>query len=125
MTKYRIKRPKMEELAHLDRTEAIVEEGMDMASIQYFVNWISDLAGTVNDEVEVYLIKGEMLNKAWSLTGDNRYPDDLNIVAVSFDEIDKPGKLAIPRFSVDARWWSDVLSNNLRREQEKKEKEDA
>lgn len=125
MTKYRIKRPKMEELAYLDRTEAIVEEGMDMASIQYFVNWISDLAGTVNDEVEVYLIKGEMLNKAWSLTGDNRYPDDLNIVAVSFDEIDKPGKLAIPRFSVDARWWSDVLSNNLRREQEKKEKEDA
>ena len=125
MTKYRIKRPKMEELAHLDRTEAIVEEGMDMASIQYFVNWISDLAGTVNDEVEVYLIKGEMLNKAWSLTGDNRYPDDLNIVAVSFDEIDKPGKLAIPRFSVDARWWSDVLSNNLRREQEKKEKENA
>lgn len=125
MTKYRIKRPKMEELAHLDRTEAIVEEGMDMASIQYFVNWISDLAGTVNDEVEVYLIKGEMLNKAWSLTGDNRYPDDLNIVAVSFDEIDKPGRLAIPRFSVDARWWSDVLSNNLRREQEKKEKEDA
>lgn len=125
MTKYRIKRPKMEELAHLDRTEAIVEEGMDMASIQYFVNWISDLAGTVNDEVEVYLIKGEMLNKAWSLTGDNRYPDDLNIVAVSFDEIDKPGKLAIPRFSVDARWWSDVLSNNLRREQEKKEKGDV
>ena len=125
MTKYRIKRPKMEELAHLDKTEAIVEEGMDMASIQYFVNWISDLAGTVNDEVEVYLIKGEMLNKAWSLTGDNRYPDDLNIVAVSFDEIDKPGKLAIPRFSVDARWWSDVLSNNLRREKEKKEKENA
>lgn len=125
MTNYRIKRPKMEELAHLDRTEAIVEEGMDMASIQYFVNWISDLAGTVNDEVEVYLIKGKMLNKAWSLTGDNRYPDDLNIVAVSFDEIDKPGRLAIPRFSVDARWWSDVLSNNLRREQEKKEKEDA
>lgn len=125
MTKYRIKRPKMEELAHLDRTEAIVEEGMDMASIQYFVNWISDLAGTVNDEVEVYLIKGGMLNKAWSLTGDNRYPDDLNIVAVSFDEIDKPGRLAIPRFSVDARWWSDILSNNLRREQEKKEKEDA
>lgn len=125
MTKYRIKRPKMEELAHLDRTEAIVEEGMDMASIQYFVNWISDLAGTVNDEVEVYLIKGEMLNKAWSLTGDNRYPDDLNIVAVSFDEIDKPGRLAIPRFSVDARWWSDILSNNLRREEEKKERENA
>lgn len=125
MTKYRIKRPKMEELAHLDKTEAIVEEGMDMASIQYFVNWISDLAGTVNDEVEVYLIKSKKLNKAWSLTGDNRYPDDLNIVAVSFDEIDKPGKLAIPRFSVDARWWSDVLSNNLRREKEKKEKENA
>lgn len=120
MSKFIIKEPKMEELAHLDETEAIVEEGLTEDSIQFFVNWVSDLAGTQNNVVIVYKIKGAMLNEAWSLTGDNRYPDDLNIVAISFDQIALPGKLAIPRFNVGARWWSDILANNLRREQEKK-----
>ena len=121
MSKFIIKEPKMNELAHLDETEAIVEEGLEDNSIQFFVNWVSDLAGTQNNVVIVYKIKGAMLNEAWSLTGDNRYPDDLNIVAISFDQIAFPGKLAIPRFNVGARWWSDILENNLRREQEKKD----
>ena len=121
MSKFKIINPRMEELIHLDETEAIVEEGLEEGSIQFFVDWVSDLAGTPNDVTEVYLIKGSMLNRAWSLTGDNCYPDDLNIVAISFDQITYPGKLAIPRFSVGARWWSDVMENNLRREQEKKD----
>lgn len=118
--KYRIIRPEMEQLAHLDATEAIAIEGLEESSIPYFTLWATELAGTPKDDVEVYLIKGSLLNKAWSLTGDNRYPDDFNIVAISFDQLDSPGKLAIPRFSIDARWWSDILANNLKREKEKK-----
>lgn len=115
-TKYSIIRPDVSQLAHLDETEAIVVEGLEEDSIQAFVNWASDIAGTPVDVVEVYVMKGELLNRAWSLTGTNRYPDDLTIVAVSFDQLYQPGSLAIPRFNVGARWWSDVMENNLRRE---------
>lgn len=115
-TKYSIIRPDVSQLAHLDETEAIVVEGLEEDSIQAFVNWASDIAGTSVDVVEVYVMKGELLNRAWTLTGTNRYPDDLTIVAVSFDQLYHPGSLAIPRFNVGARWWSDVMENNLRRE---------
>lgn len=120
MSRYKIFRPEIEDLAYLDMNEAIVIEGLEEGSIPFFVNWVSDNAGTLHDIIEVYLIKGDLLNRAWSLTGDNCYPDDLNVVAIPFPEIYKPGSLAVKRFEVGARWWSAILENNLKREAEKK-----
>ena len=55
-----------------------------------------------------YLTSGKVMNELCHLTGDNAYPDDLNIFSVV------PFKgLAI---MYGARWMDDVVDNNARRE---------
>ena len=55
-----------------------------------------------------YVTKGSVMNKLCKLTGDNAYPDDLNIFSV-----DKFKGLAI---QYGARWIDDIIDNNARRE---------
>ena len=55
-----------------------------------------------------YVIKGSVMNKLCKLTGNNAYPDDLNIFSV-----DKFKGLAI---QYGARWIDDIIDNNARRE---------
>jgi hypothetical protein len=55
-----------------------------------------------------YVTKGSVMNKLCKLTGDNAYPDDLNIFSIK----DFQG-LAI---QYGARWIDDVIDNNARRE---------
>ena len=55
-----------------------------------------------------YLTKGKVMNELCHLTGDNAYPDDLNIFSIT------PFKgLAM---LVGARWMDDIIDNNARRE---------
>jgi hypothetical protein len=55
-----------------------------------------------------YNIKGKVMNEICHLTGDNAYPEDLNIFAIY------PFKgLAI---TVGARWMTDIIDNNAHRE---------
>lgn len=60
------------------------------------------------DGADGYVIKGEIMNSICNLTGDNAYPNDLNIFAIK----DFKG-LAI---WYGARWMDDIIANNLRRE---------
>ena len=55
-----------------------------------------------------YITKGSVMNKLCKLTGNNAYPDDLNIFSV-----DKFKGLAI---QYGARWIDDIIDNNARRE---------
>ncbi len=55
-----------------------------------------------------YLIKGEIMNKICHLSGNNAYPNDLNIFS-----IDKFKGLAM---LVGARWLDDIIDNNAHRE---------
>lgn len=55
-----------------------------------------------------YLIKGHDMNRRYRLTGDNRYPEDLNIFAIY------PFKGLAIQFG--ARWFTDIVDNNRRRE---------
>lgn len=55
-----------------------------------------------------YITKGSVMNKLCKLTGDNAYPDDLNIFS-----IDKFKGLAI---AYGARWMDDIIDNNARRQ---------
>ena len=55
-----------------------------------------------------YVTKGKVMNEICRLTGDNAYPDDLNIFS-----IDKYKGLAI---MFGARWMDDIISNNADRE---------
>ena len=55
-----------------------------------------------------YITKGSVMNKLCKLTGNNVYPDDLNIFSV-----DKFKGLAM---QYGARWMDDIIENNARRE---------
>ena len=55
-----------------------------------------------------YVTKGKVMNEICHLTGNNAYPDDLNIFS-----IDKHKGLAI---MFGARWMDDILSSNADRE---------
>lgn len=106
-------------ISRLNEEDAVVIEGIHPDFIKNFVSWTFNLGGATNDDPEVIQFSGKQLNGAWSLTGDNQYPDDLNICAIPFSQIKQVMQLAIPRFSMGVRWWSDVRDNNLRREEEK------
>ncbi len=58
-----------------------------------------------------YLVKGKVMNEICHLTGDNAYPDDLNIFAIY------PFKGLAMQFG--ARWMTDIIDNNARREKYK------
>lgn len=60
------------------------------------------------DGAKGYITKGSIMNKLCKLTGDNAYPDDLNIFSI------KEFKgLAIV---FGARWMDDIIDNNARRQ---------
>ena len=63
---------------------------------------------TCSNDMKGYLIKGEIMNKFYKLTGNNAYPNDLNI-------------FSIPNFkgraiNYGARWLDDIIENNARRQ---------
>lgn len=83
-------------------------------------NWAMTWEGLVPEDFELamkecggegvkgYLVKGSIMNMICDLSGNNAYPDDLNIFAIY------PFKgLAI---HYGARWMYDIIDNNARRE---------
>lgn len=55
-----------------------------------------------------FLTKGKVMNKLCKLTGDNAYPDDLNIFSIkNFKGL---------AMSVGARWMDDIVDSNSYRE---------
>lgn len=60
------------------------------------------------EDAKGYITKGSVMNKLCKLTGDNAYPDDLNIFSIAEFK-----GLAI---QYGARWIDDVIDNNARRE---------
>ena len=60
------------------------------------------------EDADGYITKGSVMNKLCKLTGDNAYPDDLNIFSIA-----KFKGLAI---QYGARWMDDIIDNNARRQ---------
>lgn len=96
----------------LYNTSAITIEGLIEDSIPDFVNWLEE------QNVEpsmglVYIIKGETMNSLYFLKGEDKYPDNLTIVSIPFEPIDKdkPCSLITKRFEVGARWFDDIVDN--------------
>lgn len=115
---------KQDELNKLYTTNAITIEGLVESDIHYFVNWVENECECkfVNDKIEVNIIKGKTMNENYALTGNNAYQDELTIVAIPLNQIDihNIGKLALKRFDIGARWFDDIVDNNLIREKEAK-----
>ena len=77
--------------------EGLIEEDFDVAL---------DMFGA--EGAKGYVTTGKVMNEICHLTGDNAYPDNLNIFS-----IDKYKGLTI---MFGARWLDDVISNNADRE---------
>ena len=65
--------------------------------------------------VEWHRFTGHDYNKAFNLTGDNRYPDDLMFLCFPLDGMDV-GRLVIFKIRMGDRWFDDIVDNDLRRE---------
>ena len=64
--------------------------------------------GTVSAWVS---FKGADVNKAFKLTGNDRFQDDLTILAFPLDGLDI-GKLAMFKLRMGDRWFTDVIDNS-------------
>lgn len=94
---------------------ALTIEGLALDSVGDFVAWIESYTPLKNRRV--FITKGSLANAQWNLTGDNAYPDDLNIASVKLDDMDNYEKIVMPRFQVGGRWMDDIYDNNIAREE--------
>lgn len=64
-----------------------------------------------------YQFTGRDMNEHYSLTGKNRYPDDLQFLCFPLDGL-AVAKLAFFKLIAGDRWFDDIVDNNRRREEE-------
>ena len=96
---------------------AFTIEGLKLENIPDVVKWVEGYTKFKNKRV--YIVSGETMNTYCGNTGDNAYPNDLNIISIKLSDMRNPMNLVIPRFRVGGRWFDDVVNNNRRRETEK------
>ena len=109
----KIKVTKEEQLDDLYKNSAFTLEGFDTSeeNINKLIEWFEKYGG-VNNPVSIYITKGSFMNEKYSLTKDNAYPEDLNIISIRLDDIKDVFRVAVPRFDIGARWFSDIVDNN-------------
>lgn len=97
---------------------AITVEGLCPGpdGIGAFADWCHGVARAKKDPLLCHVIKGSVMNRAYGLTGSNRYDPDLNIVSFALEDFENPSAMVMPRFEIGARWLSDVVENNKARE---------
>ncbi len=107
-----------EQLDALYNQSALTWEGLSISedNLNAVMNWLKDHNALVEGvEPTFHITTGRLMNKYYGLTGDNAYHNDLNIVSVT-NILDY--QVALARFEVGGRWFSDIVDNNARREQE-------
>lgn len=94
---------------------AFTFEGLDITnkkSNKCLENDLRQFGFPCDKEVYAYYFKGEVMNRIYNLTGDNRYKDDLTFVVIP--DFYNP----IYKLMMGARWFDDIVSNNAQRELE-------
>lgn len=104
-----------ESLDKLYNQSALTWEGLseDKENLQDVEEWLKDNNAVKDDEINFHIIKGNVMNSAYNFTQENRYKSDLTIVSVTGIDI---SKLITKRFEVGARWFDDIIDNNMSRE---------
>ena len=108
---------KSSDLADLYKSDALTFEGViiDDDAFEYLVHWLeANDCRMLNDDF--YVIKGKLMNETYVLTGNNQYNDDLNILCIKLSDLSNVSGIAIPRFDIGGRWFTDVVDNNISRE---------
>lgn len=109
---------KKEQFNKLYSESVLTLEGflMDNNNIKAYLNYLKDRGFLRNNkEIEIFHIKAKAMNDTYNLMGNNAYPDDLNIVCISLNDLKNIGRLAIDKFSFEGRWFNDIVDNNIAR----------
>lgn len=94
-----------------DLGSALTWEGLtiDDQSLNDMFDWIERHTEVLDKTV--YVTKGQLINQIFELEGDNKYPDDLNIVSVKLEDLKDFRKLITARLEVGGRWMDDIIDN--------------
>ena len=79
------------------------------------VEWMNE-NGCDMKSGDVYYFTGELMNKHYSLTEENVYPNDMHFVAVKLSNLTNVLAIAVPSKFIYGRWFNDIVDNNRRRE---------
>ena len=97
------------QLDKLYNNSAFTIEGLADESIPDMIAWLENNTTFTIDNPVVYITKGNVMNEAYNLYGNNAYSNDLTIVSVIDVDI---MRIALKRFSVGGRWFDDIVDNN-------------
>lgn len=97
---------------------ALAFEGttLDDENLKWLIRWIENHNCKMIRE-DFYVITGKLMNEKYNLTGDNAYPNDCNILCIKQSDLTNVDGIIIPRFEIGGRWITDVINNNLAREE--------
>lgn len=97
---------------------AFTWEGLSLDGVEdarQVADWLEGQGFLAGDCVTFYKTTGADFNCHYGLTGTNRYQADLTIVSIENDAIRVMDMLPI-QLRFDARWFDDIVDNNLARE---------
>lgn len=105
------------EIDALSNVSALTFTGLDISkkSLEQAVKWLSGHNALTEESLVFHVILGELMNKEFGLTGNNRYSDNLSIVSVTGIDITN---IILARFEVGGRWLDDIIANDLEKENE-------
>lgn len=107
------------QLDELYKDWSLTIEGLspDEKNLAELLDWVKELTPLKREDV--YTIEGAVMNREYGLTGTNAYPDNgCTLVCVKLADMEHPKRVAIPRFQIAGRWFTDICDNNARRERE-------
>lgn len=96
---------------------ALTFEGttIDHDNLEWLINWFKTNGSPMIKE-DFYVIKGRQMNEKYGLTESNAYPDNLNILCIKLEDLEDHTKIAMPRFEIGGRWFTDIVDNNASRQ---------
>jgi hypothetical protein len=97
---------------------ALTFEGttIDNENLDYLVDFLKQHDCEMLKD-DFYVISGRLMNSHYHLTGDNAYPDSLIILSIKLSDLSNVESIALPRFEIGGRWFTDIVNNNALREE--------
>ena len=119
--KFNIIECKEADLQDLYDGSALTFEGttLDDDNLEFLIRWLNEHDCDMKVK-NFYKITGKLMNDTYHLTGDNAYPNMLTILCIKLDDLTNPSNIFIPRFELGGRWFDDIVENNARREEDKR-----
>ena len=115
-----------EQLDELYNSSAFTFIGLESSdeSLNGLIDWIKEYS-EVSNPLNVFITSGSTMNREYNLSGSNRYDNNLTIVSIKNQDIKQLMRVVVPRFEIGARWFDDIVNNDLWREEEKQSTEES